>query len=265
MSILITAIADMCSQVSLGLDENDSSKSTLDVYKEYFEAPFITATTEYYRSESKQFVAENSVVEYMKKAEARLKEEEERVKLYLHPEISPGLMKACQEVLIQEHAELLQGEFQQLLDENRQTDLQRMYNLLSRIQDGLEPLRRKFATHVRTAGLAAVERVANEAGDSIEPKVYVDALLEVHTHYSEMVKSAFKGEAEFGRSLDNACREFVNRNKVCKAASTKSPELLAKYADSLLKKSTKNAEEVDLEAKLTNIVSRGLVHKQLRK
>ena len=52
-----------------------------------------------------------------------------------------------------------------------------------------------------------------------------------------------------------ACREFVNRNVVCKSASTKSPELLAKYADSLLRKSAKSAEEADLENKLTQIVS----------
>lgn len=53
--------------VSLGLDENDSSKSTLEVYRKYFETPFLEATTKYYQLESKQFVAENSVVEYMKK------------------------------------------------------------------------------------------------------------------------------------------------------------------------------------------------------
>ena len=53
--------------VSLGLDENDSTKSTLEVYRFYFEKPFLDATTLYYQTESKQFVAENSVVEYMKK------------------------------------------------------------------------------------------------------------------------------------------------------------------------------------------------------
>lgn len=46
----------------------------------------------------------------------------------------------------------------------------------------------------------------------------------------------------------------MNRNVVCKSASTKSPELLAKYADSLLRKSAKSAEEADLENKLTQIV-----------
>ncbi|KAF8457588.1 Cullin [Kalaharituber pfeilii] len=241
--------------VSLGLDENDSSKSTLDVYRVFFEKPFLEATMNYYRMESKQFVAENSVVEYMKKAETRLAEEEERVRVYLHPEIMSHLMKTCQKVLIQEHAGLLQEEFQQLLDNDKQADLARMYNLLSRIQDGLEPLRRKFETHVRNAGLSAIEKVANEGGDSLDPKVYVDALLEVHSRYQNLVNVAFKGEAEFVRSLDNACREFVNRNVVCKAASTKSPELLAKYADSLLRKSAKSAEEADLELKLTQIMT----------
>lgn len=62
---MVKSIVD--SFVSLGLDENDSSKSTLDVYRKYFETPFLEATTQYYQVESKQFVAENSVVEYMKK------------------------------------------------------------------------------------------------------------------------------------------------------------------------------------------------------
>ncbi len=162
-------------------------------------------------------------------------------------------MKACQGVLITEHSILLRDEFQLLLDADRRDDLARMYKLLSRITDGLDPLRTKFEAHVRKAGLAAVEKVAAE-GDSLDPKVYVDALLEVHTHYQDLVNVAFAGEAEFVRSLDNACREFVNRNKVCKSGSSKSPELLAKYTDTLLKKGTKTAEESDLENLLGQIV-----------
>ncbi|KZF23470.1 Cullin-domain-containing protein, partial [Xylona heveae TC161] len=257
----IKSIVD--SFVSLGLDEADSTKSTLDVYRFHFERPFLEATTKYYQNESKQFVAENSVVEYMKKAsklkpfpkaESRLEEEKDRVGLYLHPDIMTPLMKTCQQVLIAEHSLLLRDEFQILLDGDRQEDLARMYRLLARIQDGLDPLRSRFETHVRKAGLAAIEKIANE-GESLEPKVYVDALLEVHTRYQNLVNEAFTGESEFVRSLDNACREFVNRNKVCKSGSTKSPELLAKYTDSLLKKSAKAAEEADLEYMLTQIMT----------
>jgi cullin 1 len=237
--------------VSLGLDESDSTKGNLDVYKQFFEAPFLSSTSEYYARESKQFLAENSVVEYMKKAEIRLEEEKERVDLYLLPDILSPLNKACEKSLIADHTAVLREEFQTLLDNDRQEDLGRMYKLLSRIADGLEPLRTRFEAHVRKSGLAAVEKIAVEA-DSLEPKVYVQALLDVHTQYQDLVNRAFDGESEFVRSLDNACREFVNRNKLCKNSSNRSPELLAKYTDTLLKRtSAKMTEEDDMD-KLQN-------------
>ncbi|KHJ36163.1 putative cullin family protein [Erysiphe necator] len=240
--------------VSLGLDDADPTKSTLDVYRYNFERPFLLATKEFYQAESKQFVAENSIVEYMKKAEARLDEEEERVNMYLHSDIILPLKRTCHTALIADHSALLRDEFQILLDNNRYSDMQRMYNLLSRITDGLEPLRVRFEAHVRKAGLAAVAK-ACENTDKLEPKVYVDALLEIHTQYQGLVKQAFKDEPEFTRSLDNACREFVNRNQVCKSGSHKSPELLAKYSDILLKKSASGGEESDIENSLAQIMT----------
>ncbi|KAM3427022.1 hypothetical protein MY4824_002232 [Beauveria thailandica] len=241
--------------VSLGLDEADPSKSTLDVYRFHFEKPFLEATKEFYESESKQFVAENSVVEYMKKAETRLAEEEERVVMYLHHDIAVPLKKTCNQALIADHANLLRDEFQILQDNDREEDMARMYNLLARIPNGLDPLRTKFENHVRRAGLAAVQKVQSSDGDKLEPKVYVDALLEIHTKYQALVKNAFNDEPEFTRSLDNACREFVNRNEVCKSSSNKSPELLAKYTDVLLRKSSTSIEEAELERTLTQLMT----------
>jgi len=248
----IKSIVD--SFVSLGLDESDPTKSTLDVYRFNFERPFLEATKNFYTNESAQFVAENSIVEYMKKAEVRLDEEAERVNMYLHPDILGPLTKTCNTALIADHSAILRDEFQVLLDNDRYEDMERMYNLLLRIPDGLDPLRAKFEAHVRKAGLAAVAKVAAE-GDKLEPKTYVDALLEIHTQYQGLVAKAFKDEPEFTRSLDNACKEFVNRNQVCKSGSNKSPELLAKYCDILLKKSAAGAEESDLENTLTQIMT----------
>lgn len=240
--------------VSLGLDDQDSTKTTLDVYRYHFERPFLEATRAFYTAESRQFVAENSIVEYMKKAEIRLDEEEERVKMYLHADIAMPLKKACNQVLIADHSALLRDEFQVLLDNDREEDMARMYSLLSRIPDGLDPLRSKFEAHVRKAGLAAVAKVSADA-EKLEPKVYVDALLEIHTQYQGLVKRAFNDEPEFTRSLDNACREFVNRNDVCKSGSNKSPELLAKYTDILLRKSGTGIEEAELENTLSQIMT----------
>lgn len=87
-----------------------------------------------------------------------------------------------------------------------------------------------------------------------EPKPYVEALLEVHAKNADLVQKAFRGDASFGQALDKACREFINRNKATGTMSNKSPELLAKYADALLKKSNKAGEEADLELALKNTV-----------
>ena len=268
--------------VALGLDENDPKKTTLDVYKQHFETPFIAATEAYYKAESERFISENSIPDYMKKAEARLAEEESRVQMYLHNSTYKPLLNTCETVLIKNHTGPIQEEFQNLLDQDKVEDLQRMYMLLNRVPDGLEPLRTRFEAHVRRQGLAAVERVeasagaaaaaaaekkkpaegegeeeadkAEKADGGVDPAQYVDALLGVHKKYSELVLSAFKNEAGFVASLDKACREFVNRNKVCKQNSSKSPELLAKFCDTLLRKSSKVAEETAVEDVLNNIV-----------
>jgi cullin 1 len=100
--------------VALGLDETDSNRQNLDIYREAFEKPFLAATETYYKAESEQFIGDNSVTEYMKKAESRLGEEENRVDLYLHNSTRKGLVSKCEEVLVKNHSELMQEEFQRV-------------------------------------------------------------------------------------------------------------------------------------------------------
>lgn len=165
-----------------------------------------------------------------------------------------------------------------------------MYSLLSRIQNGPQPLRTRFEEHVERVGLAAVERVMPAPGavtetgkaevlvsghgttcwgNSLmrgqEPKAYIEALLDVHGKYKEVVDVCFKAELGFNASLDRvcspctdqdlltelqACRKFFNKNAAA-TTSTKSPELLASYCDQLLKKSNKDLDAEALEKQLT--------------
>jgi len=252
---LIKKVVD--SFVSLGLDNADPNKECLDIYKEQFELAFLSATEAYYKHESEAFLAAHSVSDYLKKAEDRLREEENRVERYLHNKTRKDLVSKCEHVLIREHSELMWESFQNLLDFDKDEDLQRMYALLSRIPEGLEPLRKRFEAHVKAAGLSAIEKLVGEGGanaESLDPKAYVDALLEVHRKNSETVARSFKSEAGFAASLDKACREFVNRNAATGTSSTKSPELIAKHADMLLRKNNKMAEEEDLEGALNRVV-----------
>jgi cullin 1 len=163
------------------------------------------------------------------------------------------LIGACEAVLVRGHSQLLWDEFQALLDADKGVDLYRIYTLLSRIQGGLDPLKDKFEAYVKREGLAAVEKVVG-GGEALDPAAYVNAMLAVHSRNQATVMSSFRGEAGFLASLDKACRDFMNRNKATGTSTSKSPELLAKHADGMLKKSNKNAEETSLENELKQIM-----------
>ncbi|KAL1405840.1 ubiquitin ligase (cullin) of SCF [Vanrija albida] len=245
------------SYVALGIDESDAQRQNLEVYHDVFQVYFLQTTERYYKAESAAFVANNSVPDYMKKAEERLSEEADRINLYLHDSTRKELKDYCERVLIQEHQELMWDEFQNLLDSDRESDLARMYGLLVRVENALKPLREKFEAHVKKAGLAAVERVIpapgalNEQGkqEVLDPKAYIEALLSVHTKFGDIVNGPFRSELGFNGSLDRACREFVNKNAAATTA-TKSPELLANYCDMLLRKSNRDLDPDSLEAAL---------------
>lgn len=87
---------------------------------------------------------------------------------YLNVETRKQLVSKCEHVLIRQHSELMWESFQNLLDFDKDEDLQRMYALLSRIPEGVEPLRKKFEEHVKKTGLTAISKLVGEGSEGAE-------------------------------------------------------------------------------------------------
>ena len=78
--------------------------------------------------------------------------------------------------------------------------------LASRIPDGLGELRDLLENHITAQGLAAIEKLGEEALN--DPKIYVSTILEVHRKYNALVLTAFNNDSGFVASLDKACGEL---------------------------------------------------------
>ena len=78
-----------------------------------------------------------------------------------------------------------------------------LFQLVSRIPDGLGELRNLLENHITNQGLAAIEKLGDDALN--DPKIYVSTILEVHRKYNALVLTAFNNDSGFVASLDKAC------------------------------------------------------------
>jgi len=252
-----SVIKTVCdSYVALGLDGSDYQKTTLKLYKEYFESRLIRSTEEFYRNEASSFLKKSRVEDYLLFVEKKFQDEAKTYEL-VHPSSQEGLRQKCDEILIERQITLLKDEFPKFLEQDDNDNLERLYKLVVRIGDvGLNPLRKHFEEYVKDIGSKAIESITVPSEETIDSKIFVETLLQTYRKFHDMVLNAFSSDAGFIASLDRACREFVNRNQFC-TSSTKCPELLVRFCDSLLRKGGRKYVDSDsqMESQLDNVVS----------
>ncbi|CAH1402829.1 unnamed protein product [Nezara viridula] len=262
------------SQLVIGVRESyvnlcSNPEDKLQIYRENFEKAYIDATESFYKMKAPQYLQANGVQNYMKYADAKLREEELRAQKYLEPCSGSvqALTDCCVNVLVSTFRNTILAECAEMIKSNETEKLQLMFKLMDRVPDGIAPMLKDLEDHIINAGLA--DMVASADVITQDSEKYVERLLKLFNQFSKLVKEAFNDDPRFLTARDKAYKQVVNDttvfrlelpNKQCGGVKSqpesKCPELLANYCDMLLRKTplSKRLTSDQIESKLKDVL-----------
>jgi len=224
--------------------------NSLNAYEKDFEAPLAYETSTFYKRESSLWINQDSVPDYMKKAEDRLDLEQARAQAYLHSSTEASLIKKVEQEVISAHqSRLLENDnsgFIPLLKDYKVEDLSRMYRLFKRVGH-LKPMSDMMRDYVRDEGMAVVQ--SHQSKPELDTTAFIDALLSLHEKYSQLVNVQFEKDNLFLEALKDAFTAFVNTDLVhtpkdsSNTVKSSTAELLSTYCDTIMKSTDKVGED----------------------
>ncbi|KAJ3142484.1 Cullin-4A [Physocladia obscura] len=206
----------------------------LSIYLTALEARVLAVTESFYVSEATLMLNEigegsmngSAVASYLEHVERRIGEERLRCGAatgYLNAATRKGLVKIVEKILIEKHISLLlQRGFDNLIQDDKATDLGRMYSLFSKTSNGLTEMRKYFGDYIGKIGLSIVNDVARD------PTMVTD-LLVFKVKMEGLATGAFMANKEFSQAIRDAFEKFINKRH------NKPAELIAKHVDALMK------------------------------
>lgn len=247
---LVKGIIDM--YIDLGL-QNPS------VYNSDFEEAFLPATKEYFVRQATGWLSEDSFPEYLRKAEAALNAEEQRVTNYLHRSTQPKVKHVViQALLADPQQNLLEKEtgVVYLIDNEKREDLARMHRMFSLVDNGVNPIAQSFRQYVTDRGNKIVDERVEQAkqmaskSEALGDTTFIQTLLDLHDKFKGIVQDCFSQDSLFQKSLKEAFEVFINRDigKYSFAA------LMSSFCDRILKKSGERHSDDQVELLLTKMV-----------
>ncbi|XP_013924003.1 PREDICTED: cullin-4B [Thamnophis sirtalis] len=127
-----------------------SMLSDLQIYQDSFEHRFLEETNRLYAAEGQRLMQEREVPEYLHHVNKRLEEEADRIITYLDQSTQKPLIATVEKQLLGEHlTSILQKGLNHLLDENRIQDLSLLYQLFSRVKNGVQALLQQWIEYIK--------------------------------------------------------------------------------------------------------------------
>lgn len=225
---------------SLVCVQEHKKKDALNLYQQIFEIPLLEESGEFHKNEATKLLQQCTVSSYMEEVIKKLEEENRRALKYLHSSSVGKIRKECEQRMITDHLDFLYSECDRMVSSEKRSDLRNMYTILKPIPDGLKLFVQTFFEHIRSEGM---QMVSSLKGDMIHIQ-FVEGMLKVHGKYEELITDTFNSDPIFFSALDKACASVIN-SRFYEKQPCKSAELVARYCDSLLKKSKSTESEIE--------------------
>ncbi|CAK9293703.1 unnamed protein product [Gordionus sp. m RMFG-2023] len=214
----------------------------LQMYTSSFQPAFIKATDDLYDREGRQYINELEIPDYLNYVKKRLNEENERIIHYLDHSSKSLLIQTVERRLLEDHLNLMLTKgLDSMLNQNRYSELALMYQLLSKIPNGLKELCTHFSAYIKVKGRELVM-------DSDQDASMVQDLLDFKERLDDLIEDCFDYNEKFTLAVKESFENFINQRP------NKPAELIAKYVDLKLRAGNKESTEDELEKILDKIM-----------
>mmetsp|Transcript_10011 Transcript_10011/g.17564 ORF Transcript_10011/g.17564 Transcript_10011/m.17564 type:complete len:759 (-) Transcript_10011:8-2284(-) len=231
------------------------------VYKESLEAPFLKASEEFYRVKSQDWINDDTLPQYLIKAESAINTERERVDHYLNVETKAKIIEVASRELLENHQmTLLEKEgsgCRSLLQDDKREDFARLFRLFQNTTDGLTPIANIVREHITKLGEEIVAKRESDVAAAATPKEkealepqFVQSLLDLHERYSSLITNEFNGHRYFQKALNEAFEVFVNHDM----GKTSTAEVISGFCDRILKTGGAKLSDSEVESYLERCV-----------
>ncbi|KAJ3258447.1 hypothetical protein HK103_003569 [Boothiomyces macroporosus] len=222
---------------------NSHSDKPIALYVQEFEDLYLKSTVSYYSAESTNLIGNVDISTFIERGLARFNEESERNIRYLHESSNEKVLDAFKEGYIISHISKIQQEFKVMIQNEDERNSLLAYRIISKIPDGIREPVETFEQHISKVLIDYAQR------EYKDPFSFLDQILVFHDKYLQFVVNSFESEHEFEAAMDKAFRYLINNTTV--VSNINFPEIISKYFDHMLKKSSKiQLSEQELEAKL---------------
>jgi Cullin, a subunit of E3 ubiquitin ligase len=143
---------------------------------------------------------------------------------------------------------------QYLLTNEKRVDLGRLHKLTAGIQSCQVSIAAALIKHVKAEGEVIISdkirKNEQNKNESPEDPEFVKALMKLQARFKSLLAESFKNDSTYQRALNSGFEEIVNK----RIGKYTFAEILACFADKLLKKTNNRMTEVEVEASLSSII-----------